>query len=68
MDQIISWLMEEQIWWVLLMVGLGLALLIAGLICFSVGFDVGFARGRRHQARQGYAPRDASGKRLRERL
>jgi hypothetical protein len=49
------------------MVGLSLVLLIGAVLVFNIAYDLGFARGRRHQARQGYAPRDASGRRLRER-
>jgi hypothetical protein len=69
MNELFGWLIEgEQVLSLLLMIGLGLVALIAGLVCFNIGFDIGFARGRRYQLRQGYEPdRDSSGRRIRER-
>jgi hypothetical protein len=68
MSELFNWLVEDQTLSLLLMVGLGIVALIAGVICFSLGHDLGFRRGRRYQLRQGYEPeRDSSGRRLRER-
>jgi hypothetical protein len=68
MSELFSWLVEgNQALSVLLMIATGIVVVICGLVAFSVGHDIGFARGRRYQARQGYAPRDASGRLIRER-
>jgi hypothetical protein len=69
MSELFSWLVEgDQALSVLLMIGTGIVVLICGLVAFSIGHDVGFARGRRYQLRQGYQPeRDWNGRRIRER-